>query len=279
MTQMDLFGPSDADPGPKPTSDRVVRLEVLITVKAAPNPSEKYGETVCVAGLSTDFERPGWVRLYPINFRELSSDENFAKYDVIAVDAVPARQDQRRESWRPRMTTMTKLRHFAPWKHRRTWLDPYVEDSMCQLNRDARASPSAKSLSLVRPREVIDFKITPHPGWTTDEQRKIDAYVSQLDLFQEQDRTPLEPPRFRGAYRYRCHDRSCNGHEQGLIDWEFVRLQRRLRHLSDDELRHELVAKFLTMMCDPARDVAFYVGNQAKRTHVFSVLGVYYPKR
>lgn len=33
------------------------------------------------------------------------------------------------------------------------------------------------------------------------------------------------------------------------------------------------------MMCDPRRNVAFYVGNQAKRTHVFSVLGVYYPER
>jgi hypothetical protein len=31
------------------------------------------------------------------------------------------------------------------------------------------------------------------------------------------------------------------------------------------------------MMCDPRRDTAFYVGNQAKRAHVFSVLGVYYP--
>jgi hypothetical protein len=43
----------------------------MITVKAAPNPSEQYGETVCVAGLQASVESPGWVRLYPINFREL----------------------------------------------------------------------------------------------------------------------------------------------------------------------------------------------------------------
>jgi hypothetical protein len=45
------------------------------------------------------------------------------------------------------------------------------------------------------------------------------------------------------------------------------------------ELRRVLEDKFLMMMCDRRRDVAFYVGNQAKRVHVFSVLGVYYPER
>jgi hypothetical protein len=32
-------------------------------------------------------------------------------------------------------------------------------------------------------------------------------------------------------------------------------------------------------MCATDREIAFYVGNQAKRPRVFSVLGVYYPKR
>lgn len=45
-------------------------MRVLITVKAAPNPSATYGETVCVAGLRLDLDAAGWVRHYPINFRE-----------------------------------------------------------------------------------------------------------------------------------------------------------------------------------------------------------------
>jgi hypothetical protein len=32
-------------------------------------------------------------------------------------------------------------------------------------------------------------------------------------------------------------------------------------------------------MCAADRDVAFFVGNQAKHPGVFSVLGVYWPKR
>jgi len=41
----------------------------------------------------------------------------------------------------------------------------------------------------------------------------------------------------------------------------------------------QLRGRFLDMMCAANRDVAFFVGNQAKRVNVFSVLGVYYPQR
>lgn len=277
MVQPSLFG-SSTEPPPKPASDDVVRMRALITVKAAPTPSESYGETVCVAALRLDL-RPTWVRLYPINFRALSHDDQFKKYDVVSVDAVPARQDQRRESWKPRLDTLVRELHLPPWSRRRPWLDPMVEDSMCRLNRAVRADPNAQSLALVRPREVTRLEIAPHPGWTPDQQKKIDAYANQPDLFDSKDRTPLEPPRFRGIYHYRCFDRQCRGHRQGILDWEFVALQRHLARLGDRALAAELRRKFLTTMCDPSRDVAFYVGNQAKRPHVFSVLGVYYPRR
>lgn len=279
MTQTSILGPSADGPDPKPPSDQTVRLRVLITIKAAPNPSQQHGETVCVAGLSADPIRLGWLRLYPINFRELGSSERFRKYDIISVDAKPARQDQRRESWKPIMTTMMREHHLAPWKPRRPWLDPYVEDSMCRLNRNAQQDANAQSLALVRPKDVGALAVEPHPGWTVDEQKKIDAYVNQLDLFSSQDRTPLEAPRFKAFYQYRCHDLRCGGHRQGMLDWEFVAFQRRLGSVSDHEARRAIEDKFLGELCAPSRDVAFYVGNQAKRAHVFSVLGVYYPKR
>jgi hypothetical protein len=150
---------------------------------------------------------------------------------------------------------------------------------MCQLNRAAQKRPDAQSLALVRPRQVDALEITPHPGWTPEQQQRIDAYADQPDLFGSQDRTPLKAPRLRGSYRYRCHSPGCGGHRQGLLDWEFVALQRRLSDKSDDEVAAELQKRFRDMMCNPSRDVAFYVGNQAKRPHVFSVLGVYYPQR
>lgn len=278
VTQLSFFGPDEAGPEPKPVSDQVVQLQMLVTVKAAPNPSERYGETVCVAGLSTDPNRRGWIRLYPINFRDLGSGDRFRKYDIIKIDARPARSDQRRESWKPILATLVGIQHLRPWVPRRPWLDPFVEDSMCRLNRAARDNANAQSLALVQPKDVSGLKLQRHPGWTPEEQQKIDKYVGQLDLLDSRDRTPLEAPRFRGAYRYRCHDRQCGGHQQGMIDWEFVAFQRKLGDLSDEEACRTIEAQFVGRLCAPNRDVAFYVGNQAKRAHVFSVLGVYYPK-
>jgi hypothetical protein len=66
-------------------------MRVVITVKAAPNPSERYGETVCVAGLRLDSDHGGWVRLYPINFRELDDDSSFKK----AINVAPSRRSRR----------------------------------------------------------------------------------------------------------------------------------------------------------------------------------------
>jgi hypothetical protein len=279
VKQTSLFGPSLVAVPQRTERPGEHELHVLITVKAAPNPSAKYGETVCVAGISVDHDWPGWVRLYPINFRYLTEDTQFQKYDIVSVRANPATADARAESWRPDMGSLVRLRHLRPWKPRREWLDPYVEGSMCDLNEGARHNTHARSLSLVQALDVASLKVEKHPGWTKTEQRKIDAYVRQLQLFNTRDTTTLRAPRFRGAYRWRCADRKCKGHEQGIIDWEFVALQRRLSRWSDAAAADALIQRFHHELCSSNKEVAFYVGNQAKRENVFSVLGVYYPPR
>ena len=110
---MSLFGPDPGSVPAKPAGDRAARLRILITVKAAPNPSETYGETVCVAGLRVNLGSPGWVRLYPINFRELDSDQKFAKYDIVC-------------RWRPSPTAVIPARRAGGhgWPRcarKRTW--------------------------------------------------------------------------------------------------------------------------------------------------------------
>lgn len=151
---------------------------------------------------------------------------------------------------------------------------------MCRLVQQTKLSASAKSLALIRPKKVLALDVEPHPGWTPDQQVKIDQYVQQEQLFAERDRTPLEAPRFQAWYRYLCDESDCRGHRQGVLDWELIALQRmRLSHLDDTAAVREVRAKFLDMMCAPERSPAFFVGNQAKRASVFSVLGVFYPKR
>lgn len=277
MVQQSIFG-SGGEPEPKQPHDRPQRLRLLVTVKAAPNPSATYGETVCIAGLRLDPEHEGWVRLYPVNFRYLEDGRKFDKYDVIEVEARPNRSDPRYESWRPNMESLVRRDHLPPWTRRRSLIEPHRDLSMCALLREVRTRPPAKSLGLVRPDVVLGLDVMPHPGWTPEEQRKIDSYADQLDMFGG-DRRALQAPRFKGRYRYRCAAAGCGGHAQGLLDWEFVALQRRLSDQTDDQAARAIRQVFLERMCGPARDVMFYVGNQAKHQQTFSVLGAYWPPR
>ncbi|MBM0231436.1 hypothetical protein JNW91_05915 [Micromonospora sp. STR1_7] len=280
LEQLPLWGPStDEDSRPKPVLARPATLRLLITVKAAPNPSARYGETVCVGALGMDPPWTGWIRLYPVHYRDLDDDGKFHKYDIIHVDALPASQDQRRESWKPIVDTMTTERHIASRQSRRNLLDPLVEDSMCWLNKQARDDRSARSIALIRVADISSLQVKRHPGWSAEDRKKIAGYLNQLDLLEPAKRSPLQAPRFTGAYRYRCADRHCRGHQQTLWDWEFVALQRRLDQLTDAEAAEQLRNKFLTQLCAADRDVAFYVGNQAARPQSFSIGGVYAPRR
>ena len=269
---MSLF--AGLEPDPNERRQRTMRL--CVTVKAAPNPSEKAGETVCVAGFEIFGATTSWVRLYPINFRELPRGEQFAKYDIVDLEVRPAKTDGRRESWNPVSATM-KQDNLRPWARRRRYLDPMVEDSMCSVfRRNRTGDPDAPSLALIRPKDVSALTITPHPGWDDNERRKIHQYTSQLSLFGKQDMAPLEAPRFIGHYRWRCYERDCKGHHQSLIDWEFTAFQRRHTGDSDEATRAAITQRWFHEMASK-RELAFYVGNQAKRRHVFHVLGNYYP--
>lgn len=75
----------------------------MITGKTYPNPSETYGETVCVAGVRLDRGCPEWIRLYPVKFRNADFDSQFKKYEIIRVNGTYHQfNDNRPESFRPR---------------------------------------------------------------------------------------------------------------------------------------------------------------------------------
>ena len=75
------------------------KLRVLITVKTYPIPSSKYDELVCTAGVK---ETGDFVRLYPINFRDLPFSKQYRKYQWIEIIASKHEgRDARKESYRP----------------------------------------------------------------------------------------------------------------------------------------------------------------------------------
>lgn len=85
---------------------------VLITVKASPQPSAKYGDTVCVAGIRLDGGLAEWVRLYPVPFRWMSGEHQFKKYDIVTAEIRRATDDQRPESFKPDIDSIEVVDHL-----------------------------------------------------------------------------------------------------------------------------------------------------------------------
>ncbi len=81
--------------------EKTGKERALVLVKALPQPSETYGETVCVAGVTLD---RNWRRLYPVRFRQL--DEGFRRWQWVDYEWRKPRGDRRVE--RPRGVRVDK---------------------------------------------------------------------------------------------------------------------------------------------------------------------------
>lgn len=256
------------------------RARVMITVKASPEPSKSYGDTVCIAGvrlLNDDSLR--WVRIYPVAFRHLATDKQFSKYEVIELDLTRSTTDLRPESHRPNWDSLTRdpSGSLASGARARV-LERLIGPTMCELRAGVEADLNAQSLGLVEVADVTGVTFEDHGPWNSTQLESIKRVLGQPDLLGVADTTPvLIPPRFKVKYRYRCGSASCKGHHARILDWELNALQFRFRKASEDELRTIITTKFLDEMFRSDLRTYLYVGNFAdivKRKN-FSVLGVY----
>jgi len=258
-------------------------IEVLITVKTSPEPSEKYFDTVCVAAIRIDGGRREWVRLYPIQFRHLAKDERFRKYELLRLYVRPPTSDDRHESHSPDQSRIVRLEHLANWTEKASILDEVPRTTTCELQTAARINPSAPSLGMVDVRDVGTLTFSDHPGWTTEQRHKLEAvyFLPETDLFGQRTHPPprLQPPRFIVRYSYRCDSARCKGHHAQLLDWELTALQARFH--SDADIKSAVTRNFYDIPTGSDRLLSFYVGNffAVQKRAVFSILGIYYPKR
>jgi hypothetical protein len=253
------------------------RARVLITVKASPEPSTSYGDTVCVAGIRLDREQPEWIRLYPVPFRYLEAEQKFKKYDILTMDIVKATKDPRRESHTPARSSIQFDSHL-PVNQRANVVLPLVDRSMCEVVKDLDTDINGPSLAIVRARQIVRMVVEPHPGWTDDEKRRIAAWGSQPDLLQDGPHIrTIEAPRFRASYEWFCETESCNRHTQRLLDWELTAFQRRFAKDTDEQLKARIDSQFLDRMFSKGRFPFFYVGNFASgpKRKSFSILGTF----
>jgi hypothetical protein len=138
----------------------VERLRVLITVKTYPQPSQRYDEVVCTAGVRED---GSFVRLYPVRFRYLDDEQQYGKYQWISVMAERKANDPRPESYRPDCDTITPegppLGTSDGWAERKRWVLNGASQSIEEL--DDRRKQDNTSLGIIRPEVIEGLDIRP----------------------------------------------------------------------------------------------------------------------
>ena len=249
--------------------------QVLITVKAPPNPSKKYQEANCCAGI--DLETGKWIRLYPIPFRLLDSDKQFPKYSIISVNCQRPLRDKRLESYKVDQDSIRIIRHLDTkdeWSERKKIILPTLSASFCLILEDVSLK---KSLGVFKPVEV-QFeikKIVPK-----DEKEHRAAY-DQYHLFDKKLK-PVKQIPFNGYYIFKCQKYpQCPGHKLMIHDWEFMEAFRNWRRKYPEQtlLQDKIRETWLDKLCGPAKNTYFYVGNIWQRPKQFMVLGVFYPPK
>jgi len=252
-----------------------VTKRVLITVKAYPNPSRKYGETVCCAGI--DIDTLQWLRLYPIPFRDLDSSRKFQKYTFISVKCWKAPDDHRVESYKIDMDSIELVSHLdtkEKWESRKRIVLPTVSPSFCSILEDTSIN---KSLGTFKPCDINFF-------WkkaTLESEAKREACYAQLSFFDAKKKAIEQIP-FDFYYHFKCHGRpNCTGHQLPIIDWEIGQAYRnwRYKYRPQAQLLQKIRQRWLDLICSDKNDVYFYVGNMKRFYDHFMVLGVFYPQK
>lgn len=252
-----------------------VRMRVLVTVKAYPSISTKYGEAICVAGIRLDTPEPEWVRLFPVRYRDLPFEQRFEKYEIITLEACQHSTDRRAETWRPNVDSIERgsvVPAGGAWLSRRRYVEPLLGPTMCQLHRGRKGGGSGPSLGLVRPDRVRGVRVTLESEWSASQL----GTAGQGNLLTS--KAELVKPGHAFSYSYICQEPGCKGHVQKIVDWELGEAYRSWKQ-TGDELLDAIKNTWLDQMCDEKREPLFYVGDQHRYPGQFLVLGTFYPER
>lgn len=253
--------------------DLWVEKKIFIVVKTYPNSSRKYQETVCTAGITEDGE---WIRLYPINFRQLHSEKQYEKYTWVRTRIKPAKETlsgKRIDSFNPDMDSWTVLNSVGTeldWFERKRIIYPTVSKSLEEIEQ--RFYVERRSLGIFKPKKVYSLEITENKKSSKSQNDDI----VQLDLFEEPPK-PLENIPYEFRYRFICDDPVCKGHSIINLDWEIYEAFRKWSHKYGvngalEKIKH----KWFNVFFAHNRDTHLIVGTH-NRFNTFMVIGVFWP--
>ena len=245
---------------------------VLITVRTYPSPARKSIESSCTAGICDG----RWIRLFPMPYRQLKSNQKFSKYQWVEMRVQKARNDQRVESYNPDRDSINPIPGVLPtanqWEARKRLVSPLQSSSMCELQR-VRDEHGEPTLGLFKPATIRRLRIEPDdPDWSADQRQAL----QQMQMFETEPPEELEKIPFRFSYEFECADPACNGHQMICTDWEMSELYRKVRQSHGDNWEAPFRQRYEDEMIHKF-DTHFYVGTIHQHPASWIIVGVFYP--
>lgn len=268
-----------------------MKTKVLITVKAYPAISTKYGETVCTAGITEDGK---WIRLYPIPFRKLDYNNRFKKYDWIELDLVKNDHDFRPESFRPHKLNEINTTGHIPsdggsWIERRKFVLKNVYTNLDKLIAEAKNKDICTSLATFKPTKILDFIYKPiSREWDKNKIQKLESQNTQGSLFDNDDENDIQNFELVDKIPYKfsfiIEDDSGRKSTMMIEDWETGMLywNSLVRHNGDELKACEDVRKKYFDDFAKTKDYYLFLGTTKMHHFVapnpFVIIGDFRPK-
>lgn len=251
---------------------------MLIWGKTYPELSKQYTETVCTGAILMD--RPGLLRIYPLDYRYLDEDQQPSKWDVITARIKNTPKDSRPESRRIDADSISVEGHIGTdddWEVRRKYMlrDEHMVSGLEEM--EARQEEDGTSLGVLKPEpDTLDVELE---ALSDDEleahRKKYKEITAQRQLWPAGDRpvpAPEYKPRiyFKGPEDSEVYDRRC-------LDWEVIEGAK--HHFGDPDPS----AGFRKLMFNKAfsddHEPYLVLGNIHQFQHTFVVVSVFYPTR
>jgi hypothetical protein len=247
---------------------------ILVLGTTYPHYSETYTENVCTGGILEDTR--ALVRVHPLPQRYLEPEHRPHAFQWITVEYQRHQNDPRPESVRVRPDTIRCGDAIPSRAHdeRRTHIEGCtgVFSSVEEVKRAWESNGT--SLAIIRPAEILGVRL--------EKRGKSEARVwrSKARAAMSQQRMhsiigsvkPIDFPEMRFMVRWRCDDRSCNGHEMGLESWDIHERWRKL--FSDPDREQKILTTLQTRLDLEKRDLYFYLGNFRGIQWNFGLMGV-----
>ncbi len=266
----------------------MAKTKVLITVKTYPTISSKYDELVCTAGFLED---GNWIRIYPIQFRKKSFEEQYKKYDWIEIDLVKNTSDLRKESYRP-VSYKTEIKILDHLDTKNNWFlrkeivfKKKVYTDINKLIAEAKNREKMTSLAVFKPTEIVDFTIEKvEREWDKKKLEKLRQDRSS-NLFAQEDEDLFEVVRkLPYKFSYVLHD--CNGRKSKMMieDWEIGQLYWNClsRHEGNETKAVEDVKKKYFDDFAKTKDLHLFLGTSQLHhftgKNPFMIIGTFHPK-